>query len=60
MHVEIAAYQRLERLAERTGDPETDEVARQNRADDEAMAQKIDATWDRFLDLTFAENNIGT
>ena len=51
-HMEIAAYQLLERLAQRAGDQETAEVARQNRADEEAMAQKIHSNWDRFMELT--------
>ena len=57
-HMEIAAYQLLERLAEKAGDTETAEVAHQNRAEEEAMAQKIYANWDRFLALTLAENDI--
>jgi ferritin-like metal-binding protein YciE len=57
-HMEIAAYQLLERLAVKAGDTETAEVARQNRADEEEMARRIDASWDRTLDLTLEENNI--
>jgi ferritin-like metal-binding protein YciE len=57
-HLEIAAYQLLERLAEKAGDTETAEVARQNRADEEEMARRIDASWDRTLELTLQENGI--
>jgi ferritin-like metal-binding protein YciE len=53
-HMEIAAYELLERLAKRAGDEKTAEVARQNRSDEQAMAKKIEANWDRFVDLTLA------
>jgi ferritin-like metal-binding protein YciE len=58
-HMEIACYQILERLAERAGDQETADVARRNRADEEEMAAKIFANWDRFLDLTLVEAGTG-
>ena len=57
-HLEIAAYQLLERLAQKAGDTETAEVARQNRADEEEMARRIDQNWDRALELTLEENGI--
>jgi ferritin-like metal-binding protein YciE len=57
-HMEIAAYQLLERLAEKAGDTQTAEIARQNRADEEEMARRIDQSWDRTLELTLEENGI--
>jgi ferritin-like metal-binding protein YciE len=57
-HLEIASYQLLERIAQRAGDEETAEVARQNRADEEKMAKKIEANWDRFAELSLQEAGI--
>jgi ferritin-like metal-binding protein YciE len=57
-HMEIAAYQLLERIAERAGDEETATVARENRADEERMAKKIDSEWDRFAELSLTEAGV--
>jgi ferritin-like metal-binding protein YciE len=57
--MEIACYQILERLAQRADEPETAEVARRNRAEqEEQMARRIDASWERVLDLTLEEAGI--
>ena len=57
-HLEIASYQLLERVAQAAGDEETAEVARQNRKDEEAMAKKIEANWDRFAELSLQEAGV--
>jgi ferritin-like metal-binding protein YciE len=57
-HMEIAAYQLLERVAERAGDTETVEVARRNRGEEEAMAKRLDAHWDRFAELSLEEAGV--
>jgi ferritin-like metal-binding protein YciE len=57
-HLEIASYQLLERVAQRAGDEETAEVARQNRKDEEAMAKKIEANWDKFAELSLREAGV--
>ncbi len=57
-HMEIAAYELLERVATRAGDEETAEVARQNRGEEEAMAKKYAANWDKFAELSLKEEGI--
>jgi ferritin-like metal-binding protein YciE len=54
-HLEIAAYQLLERIAKRAGDDETAEVARLNRAEEEAMARQLDEHWDYFAERSLRE-----
>jgi ferritin-like metal-binding protein YciE len=59
-HMEIAAYQLLERLAQKAGDTDTAEVARQNRSDEEQMARRIDQSWDRTLNSPWRRTASGS
>jgi ferritin-like metal-binding protein YciE len=58
--MEIAAYQLLERLAQKAGDTDTAEVARQNRSDEEQMARRIDQSWDRTLNSPWRRTASGS
>ena len=57
-HLEIASYQLLERVATRAGDEQTAAVARENRAEEEAMARRFEEHWDRFADLALLEAGV--
>jgi ferritin-like metal-binding protein YciE len=57
-HMEIASYQLLERVATRAGDEETALAARESRAEEEAMAARIEQHWDRFVELSLQEAGV--
>ena len=57
-HLEIAAYELLTRIAERAGDEETAAAAREIIGEEQAMAKKIEANWDRFAELSLREQGI--
>jgi ferritin-like metal-binding protein YciE len=59
-HLEIAAYELLERVARIAGDEETAAVARQNRAEEEAMARFIAEHWDDVVRESLREERVVT
>jgi ferritin-like metal-binding protein YciE len=57
-HLEIAAYQLLERVALRAGDAATAAVARENRTEEEAMARFIEQHWDQVAEQSLREAGV--
>src|SRR3954447_26395712 len=51
-HMELAAYDLLARMAEHAGDGATAEVATRIRADEDAMAARLGASWDRTVEAS--------
>jgi ferritin-like metal-binding protein YciE len=59
-HLELAAYDLLERVAERAGDAETAEVARRIRSEEDAMARRLAESWDATVIESLAANDRAT
>lgn len=55
-HMEIAAYELLERIATLGGDDETAKLAVRNRFEEQAMADRIAADWDRIVELSLRDS----
>lgn len=51
-HLELGAYEILARVAERAGDTETAEVARSIRDEEQAMAERLEGSFDRSVDAS--------
>ena len=51
-HLELAGYELLTRVAERAGDPETADVARRIRDQEQSMAERLEASFDRAVDAS--------
>jgi len=57
-HLEIASYELLSRVAEKAGDAETADVAREIIEEERAMALIIEQNWDKFAELSLQEEGI--
>ena len=56
-HMELAAYDLLQRIAERAGDDAVAETARAIRDEEAAMAVRIAGLWDRSVETSLAEKD---
>jgi ferritin-like metal-binding protein YciE len=54
-HLELAGYELLMRAAERAGDEETASVAREIRDQERAMAERLEASFDRSVDVSLRQ-----
>jgi ferritin-like metal-binding protein YciE len=57
-HLEIASYELLRRVAEKAGDAETADAAREIIEEERAMAKVIEQNWDKFAELSLQEEGI--
>jgi ferritin-like metal-binding protein YciE len=57
-HLEIAGYELLRRIAQKTGDEETARAAQEIIAEERAMAKLIEENWDTFAELSLKEEGI--
>jgi ferritin-like metal-binding protein YciE len=57
-HLEIASYELLRRVAQKAGDEETAQVARQIIEEEKAMAKLIADNWDKIAELSLREEGV--
>jgi ferritin-like metal-binding protein YciE len=57
-HLEIASYELLRRIAEKAGDEETAQAAREIIEEEKVMARLIADNWDKFAELSLKEEGI--
>jgi ferritin-like metal-binding protein YciE len=57
-HLEIASYELLRRIAEKAGDEETAQAAREIITEETAMAELIEGHWDKIAELSLQEEGI--
>jgi ferritin-like metal-binding protein YciE len=57
-HMEIASYELLRRIAEKAGDEQTANAAKEIIAEEQRMADLVSQNWDRFAELSLREEGV--